>query len=247
LTLTALPPVIDRQTAMQLTLGWQLDTATASQSTLSCEREHPDLIWFEAEGFNDRHGWIVDRKYVIGWSGDGYLADTPNSAYAGVTLDIQQPGTYQLWVRSYRRQADDFFATIEIGDQSYSFADIQPPILNTWRWEWLGTLTLDTGPLLMRISRPFDLSSRFRYIALFVDTVLFSADPAFDPSHVDRWNAALQIDEADMVDQKQGRFDFAREPGRYRCAITVSDGDRLVDASGAIGIRSDPIEFEVRP
>jgi hypothetical protein len=247
LILSAAPPVVDRAEATQLSITWELDSATASQSTLICERERPGLIWIEAEAFNERRGWIVDQKFVTGWSGDGYLADTPNSDHAAAILDIPQAGTYQLWIRTYRRQADDFFATLEIGNQRYAFADLQPAILNTWRWQWLGTLTLDAAPLSMRITRPFDLSSGVRYIALFVDAIVLASDPAYDPNQSARWVDALRVERPNEADQMRGRFDVDLEPGRYRCMITVADGDRLVDASGAIGIRSEPILFEVQP
>jgi hypothetical protein len=47
--------------------------------------------------------------------------------------------------------------------------------------------------------------------------------------------------------QAQAAFEVRFEPGRYHCQVSVSDGEKLVGATGATSITSEPIDFEVKP
>ncbi|HLF26085.1 MAG TPA: glycosyltransferase family 39 protein [Anaerolineae bacterium] len=240
------PPlaVIEGGAATPIAIGWSLNPTPASRSTLECWRARDDVLWIEGESFEDRAGWIADNQFVTGFSGSGYLADDPGNQYAATTIDIPRPGAYRLWVRAYRRQNDPFPGIIEIAGQAFAFAEAQPGTLNAWQWQALGELTLDAGPAPIRALRPFDLSRIRLYIALFVDTFVLSADPDFDPARDDRWQPALRQSGSEGR-QTQGRFEIRLAPGQYRCEIVVSDGARLVDETGGVGIRSDPVYFRV--
>ena len=48
-------------------------------------------------------------------------------------------------------------------------------------------------------------------------------------------------------EQTHGPFEIHLEPGHYRCEVIVSDGEKLVDETGAVGITSDPIYITVTP
>jgi hypothetical protein len=240
------PGAIEGGAAARIAIGWSLDSASASQSELTCRRDRPDVVWIEAESFVTLSAWITDTRFVTGWSGQGYLADDWRSEYAATGADVPKPGTYRLWVRTYRRQADDFPAFMEINGQTLTFAEPDPAALNVWRWQSLADLRLNAGPLLIRLTRPFD-QARAPFIALFVDTIVLSADPKFDPNHDERRLPALHTRGADAGQQRQGSFTIQLASGRYQCVVTVSDGDRLVDSSGATGITSDPVYFEVKP
>jgi hypothetical protein len=231
--------------AAPFTFSWSLDTAPATRSELTCARSRSALIWIEPETFGELVGWISDVRFVTEFSGSGYLADDPGSEYAAHTSDVPSPGVYQVWIRSLRRQPDIFPASIEIGGQSFVFADAGRDALGEWQWKWLGDLTLDAGPLPIRLTRPFDADSE-RFMALFVDAIVLAADPTFDPTRDDRWEPVLQLPGPDAA-ARGGAFEVRIGPGQYRCQITVGDGERLIDETGHAGLVSDPMYFEVQP
>jgi 4-amino-4-deoxy-L-arabinose transferase-like glycosyltransferase len=269
LSLAPLAGVIEGGAAIPIRIEWSLAPVAATRSELTCWRERDGLIWIEGESFGERVGWITDVQHVVGFSGEGYLADNPKSQYAATTVDVSQPGTYRLWVRSYRRQADAFSAFVEIGRappafvgplrdvwralaqaldfkrRIFVFGQPLPEALNVWQWQSLADLSLEPGTRSIRLSRPFDLSTG-PFIALFVDAIVLSSDLDFDPRRDDRRLPVLQLRGSDGI-HSQGAFEVHFEPGRYRCQVGVSDGEKLVDETGAIGITSDPIDFEVKP
>ncbi|HJW84337.1 MAG TPA: glycosyltransferase family 39 protein, partial [Anaerolineae bacterium] len=123
LTITPPPPVIEGGAGTTISVAWSLDSFSAAQSRLSCWRSRPDVTWIEVETFGDRAGWIADTQFASGWSGLGYLADNPDSAYAATTIEAPGHGMYRVWVRSLRRQDDAFPAFMEIGDQTLVFGE----------------------------------------------------------------------------------------------------------------------------
>jgi hypothetical protein len=252
--LSITPPqrIINGGMATRIDIGWSLESASAlqaasaSQSMLVCSRSRNGIVWVEAESMGELRGWIADTQFVTGWSGTGYLADDPGSEFAATTIDVPQPGVYQVWVRSFRRQEDGFPAFIEIGGKTLVYGEPDPGILNTWRWQALDDVVSEAGQIAIRLTRPFD-NSRTVFIALFTDAIVLSPDPNFDPGRDERWQPVLELRGPDQTSQASGVFETRFEPGSYRCEITVADGDRLIDESGAVGITSDPIYFEVKP
>lgn len=223
---------------------WSIEPASPVTSTLQCWRERDTILWLEAESLGQREGWIADARFVTGWSGTGYLADNMGSQFAGATISIPQPGVYRVWVRTLRRQADDFPAFIRLGrEPPMPFGETGLGELNAWRWQAVADLPLEAGRLPIQLTRPFQ-GSILQFIALFVDTVVLSPDLSFDPARDERWQFAFTQETPALA--ASGRFEAPFEPGRYRCEITVSDGGRLVDGTGHPGITSDPMEFEVR-
>ena len=262
--LRATPPAQPLSSATPVIIRWSLDPTPASQADLECWRDQPDILWIEGESFDSRVGWSADVRFVTGWSGDGYLADDRGSQYAAATIDVPRAGVYRVWIRAYRRQADDFPAFMAIDRQLFAvgadrfplgigatrqrfpFGEADDGALNAWRWQPVADLSLETGPLTIGLTRPFD-ESRNRFIALFVDAIALSADPDFDPRRDERWQPALQLRGPGGGEQTGGAFEAQLDPGSYRCQVTVRDGEKLVDETGVVGIASDPVYFEVTP
>ncbi len=239
------PATVEGGPATPIAIAWSLDTASATQSELACWQSRSDTVWVEAESFDERVGWIDDVRFVTGFSGNGYLADDPGSEYAATTITIPRAATYRLWIRSYRRQLDNFPAYIEMSDQVLPFGETRPGVFLGWQWQSLAELSLQAGPLPIRLTRPFDLNEE-PFIALFVDTLVLSPDPGFDPGRDPRWQPVLQLPGPDG-EHSGGTFELHLQPGQYRCEVTAIDGDRLIDDSGAVGITSSPVIFEVTP
>ncbi|HEY4688352.1 MAG TPA: glycosyltransferase family 39 protein [Anaerolineae bacterium] len=246
LSVTSPPSIVEGGSAMPIQIGWSIDAAPATQAELTCGRDRDGIVWIEAETFTEREGWIGDVRFVTTFSGTGYLADEPDSTSASTMIEIPQSGTYRVWVRSYRRQDDPFAAFVEIAGRTLVFAEPETGVPEYWRWQRPGDVDLNAGPLSIRLTRPFDTTHE-PFIALFVDAIVLSRDPNFDPQRDDRWQPVLQLREQDDKPTTSGTFQAHLEPGSYYCKMTVSDGERLLDKTGTVGLTSDPIYFQVMP
>jgi hypothetical protein len=83
------------------------------------------------------------------------------------------------------------------------------------------------------------------FMALFFDEFLLTMNPDFDP------DGSTPVD--DMRETRlrippgltEGSIDPDLAPGNYTCWITVSNGSRVVDPFGRIGVESDTVELIV--
>ena len=230
-----------------VTLNWSLDSIPASTAELSCWRNRPDVIWFEAEKMTELNGWKADNTLRLSspWSGDGYLIDD----YAGyveahAAIRLTTGGRYHVWVRTYRRRVDNFPAYLDIQGKAYTIADSNLG-LDEWKWQLLDTVDLVTGILPITLSRSFD-RTQAEYFSLLIDSIVLTTDPAFDPAQTDRWQSVLQRTDSFPNKAMHGGFDVTVEPGQYRCQITTRDADRLVDVTGQLGL-TGILEFEANP
>jgi hypothetical protein len=154
------PEKVQPQSDAPTGFDWSIDPASPVASTLQCWRERDRLLWIEAESFGMLDGWITDTHFVTGWSGTGYLADSPDSRFARTTIDIPQPGDYRVWVRSLRRKADDFPAFLSIArEPSLPFGESDLGELNVWRWQQVADLRLEAGSMPIQLTRPFKARS----------------------------------------------------------------------------------------
>jgi hypothetical protein len=218
-----------------LTIDWSLDSIPASEAAVTCWRNRSDLIWYEAETMPQLTGWKPDVAFVTDWSGTGYLADDfPGHVEAGGTISVPTTGTYSLWIRSYRRRVDDFPLHLEVNGRTYTFAD-SSLALDTWVWQKLDTINLNAGDLPVKLTRDFD-RSHAEYFALFVDAIVLASDPNYDPNQSDRWQLAFEKNESFADKSTHGTFSISFDPGQYRCQLTARDADRLIDATGAVGV-----------
>jgi hypothetical protein len=240
----ALDPLPAEISSQPITISWALDPAPAATIDLRCLSAKPDTVWIEAESFAKPNGWQADNHFVVDWSGSGYLADQIGSQIAQTTFEAPGDGTYRLWVRSYRRQADNFPGVLQLDDQSFEFARLEAG-QNIWSWQALGNVTLSAGQHTLSLSRPFN-QSQATYIALFVDTIALSTNPDYDPSRDDRWDEVLQQTRSLPDLARRGAFPITLDPGTYRCDVTASDGDRLISPDGSIGIMAT-VTFKVMP
>jgi hypothetical protein len=110
----------------------------------------------------------------------------------------------------------------------------------------MGALSLGAGVHTLRMSRPIHESAQDT-LALFVDTVILSSDPAFDPAETSEWLPLMEMRAEVPAHVSSGAFrrHDAGLPGAYRCWVTVSDEERLVDWDGEAGARSNEVEFVV--
>jgi hypothetical protein len=191
------------------------------------------------EAFRGGNGWGGEARYAAGYTGDGYFFDDVIATTIAVEADVPASGSYDLWLRTYRRAADDTrrFLTIEGEDE----AEVSPPSaapLNEWVWERFGPYQVEGDKLR------FALRREGRGPALFIDSMYLSRSGAFDPLRESAWLTAIEETLAPGAGN-QHVFDLKGKlgPGVYRWRVTAL-GEGVVDGLGG-RLVSDTREFTV--
>jgi len=223
-----------------MTFEWRLNPPPQAFQ-LVVERRNPKLIWLEAESlFSQDQGWFREARYAADFSGSAYLADNWRAGAAVAQVNITQPAKYRLWVRTYRRAIDDQQTFIAMDAAApIEIATAQTP-LNAWVWQPVDDYELDVGRHTVTLSRTYGTSP---HRSIFIDAVVLSADPTFDPGSHTPWILALDTGQQPFA--TSFTLSGGLPPGRYRWRVQVYDGDRLVNSLGQRGIGTDPQEFNV--
>jgi hypothetical protein len=229
-------------TGQPASFEWRID-ASPQTVRLLIERRNPRLIWLEAENsFGQNQGWFGEAKFAADYSGTGYLADNWQAGAAVAQINVAQAGQYRLWVRTYRRAIDDQHTFVTMNDEPPVEIATAQQTLNTWVWQIAGDYTLDAGQHKVILSRTYGVDPHH---SIFVDAVVLSADPAFDPKVHTAWMVAL--DTGQQPRATSFNLEPGLPPGQYRWRVEIYDGDRLVNGLGQQGISSPTTEFYVAP
>lgn len=225
-------------------ITWALSSARVSSLQVVCEQERGDVLWVEAENFEHGPGWGSDVAFVSDWAGSGYLVDSYGSQTAAYHTALESDQTAYIWVRYYKRAADASPAFMVLGDVALPFADTTADQINQWVWERIGPFTLTAEEQIWRISRPY-AEPPATFMALFIDSVVFTSDPDFSPLE--------DIARAPAYDQghplpspaQSGLVHIGLLTGRYFCKLGIISEFTLVDAYGSPEIWSDSVEIQV--
>ena len=226
------------------TVTWSLSNGTASSVSLLCDRGRDDVFRVEAEDLTKGAGWKENIAFVEGWTGRGYLADNFGSQDTSYSFDLFASQQVYGWVRYYKRQEDNFPAYMNLSEQSFPFADVPPERLNSWIWERVGPFDLDEWDHRWTISRPYDGQPE-KFMALFIDSVIFTTDPSFSPEHDSAWHPTIDSEYNLSKNYDQGAIVLELPPGQYRCRISVESDLPLVDSHGNSPVQSDAIEIVI--
>ncbi|KAF0107188.1 MAG: hypothetical protein FD146_2029 [Anaerolineaceae bacterium] len=223
-------------------IAWSLSRGAATEIRLECHRRLDSLVWVEAEQFAQANGWRSETAYVTGWSGSSFLMDTYGSQ--SVTYTASLPGGAQgyVWVRYFKRAADNSPAALALGSQSFIFASSSPAWLNAWVWERIGPYRL-SGPGQWTMTRPYAEDPR-KFMALFVDALVFTTDPLYDPLSSASYEP-LPEQSFSMTGLTHGVISIPLPPGHYQCRALAVSSQPLVDALGNSPVSSQPVEFDV--
>ncbi len=224
-------------------LKWSLSEDVSARVTVACDRGRPDTFWVEAEQYSLSDGWKVETAFAPGWSGAGFLMDLPGSRDTVYLSPLSTSRPVYVWVRSFRRTPENSMGGLSAGGQSFPFAQNSP--LSSWEWERLGPVTLPAGAQEWHLTRPYS-GPESEFMALFVDSLVFTADPAFDP-RTDRVYEPLPGTIVDASSRASGQELAELEPGRYQCQAFASSGQSLVDPYGDEQVSSAPVYFEIAP
>lgn len=222
-------------------LGWQLSAGTARQIHLECRRRYDDLVWVEAEHFSQAVGWYPETAFVIDWSADGFIMDTYGSQSAIYTMTIPREGSWYVWIRYYKRSPDNSYAFLSLDTQSFPFAG-NTAELNTWVWEKLGPYQASaTSHWLLNRLYTEDPKT---FMALFVDSLVFTHDPAYDPRTSPSFES-LPDQVFTVSGQSGGDLSLSFPPGHYQCQALATSSQPIVDALGNSPVASQLVEFNI--
>ena len=228
----------------QRELNWTLNGGLASSLRVACEQEKEGLLWVEAETFEWGPGWKDDVAFVSGWQGDGYLVDSYGSQVAALQTYFSDLSPTYVWIRYYKRVVDEAPAYLELDDVVYPFSDVDDDTLHSWRWERVGPFELPGEAQTWRLTRPYDGEPE-RFMALFVDSVIFTTDVEFSPlQEIQRDVVYDQVHQLSNPGQR-GVVRIDLPPGRYFCRLSVESDLPLVDAYGQPEVWSDGVEIEI--
>jgi hypothetical protein len=227
-------------------LSWRLEDATGpAEAVLACRRLREGVVGLEAEDMASDVAWYEDRRFAPGFHGRSYLADrmTVGDAHADVTL--LESGEYTLWARVYWSSPDDYPLYLSVDGRTEELVYAGGGSLGRWTWRQAGHFDLGAGIHTVRMARPIQYPVPGTR-SLFVDRLVLSADPAFDPTVDDEWVFSFEACDDVPAYVSSGAFqldDLSR--GGYRCWAEFSDGSRLVDWNGQAGVRSNELDFTV--
>jgi 4-amino-4-deoxy-L-arabinose transferase-like glycosyltransferase len=224
---------------------WSEDTAGQGEARLACEKLRPDTVAVEAEDMEHDDGWHEDQRFVSGFRGQGYLADRTTLGNAHVTVTLPSPGTYTLWARVYRRSSDPHPFILSVSDQSRTFTWTSGHPPSRWIWLEMPNIELGRGVHTVHMARPIQEPAPGT-LALFVDTIILSADRTFDPREDSEWLPFIDLQKDIAPNTSSGTFEHSGFPaGTYRCWVTLLDDGRLLDQSAHAGATSDRLAFDV--
>ena len=223
-------------------LTWTLSRGAATQIRLECHRRLDSIVWVEAEQFSQAIGWMPETAFVTDWLGSGFLMDSYGSQSIAYTAAFPEGAEVYAWLRYYKRAVDNSVAALSFHSQSYTFASTPPAYLNTWVWERLGPYDL-SGSGLWIMARSYAEDPQ-KFMALFVDALVFTSDPLYDPQASPSYEP-LPERFFPMSGQTRGTISMPLTPGHYRCQAQAVSSQPLVDALGNSPVASQPVEFDV--
>jgi hypothetical protein len=238
---TALSLLADSNTQ----LSWSLSQGTATGVSLSCETQTASQNRIEAESLPIAPGWQPETAFAAHWNGSGFLMDNYGSQPLLYEFDSDQEGFVYLWMRSYKRAADDTAVQLTLNNQTQSLAASPQIPLNQWTWERVGPYPVHVGTNDLMIGRPYP-GDPMSFMAIFLDTLIITTDEAYRPE--ENYFTALPIQHFALPSpQTGGRLTLRLAPGDYRCTIQVDSEQNLVDAFGNSPVVSNPVEIIVAP
>lgn len=244
--LTPAPPATSYTIDDPPRLYWSVSTGSPLETALHCQRQSDRIYYIEAEDFTDMQNYMFRADAVSGASGRGVISDEPGDTFplASNTVELDEPGRYEIWARTYRLREDDHPLYLLVGDQAEALPFSENGPINTWHWERVAVLDLPTGETYLAVTRPYEGEKPW---AVYFDAIVLSNDTDYSPDLIDgRWETFLPDEPVELPAPglRRGVFPAVTwQPGVYRCRAGVWDGERLVDNQGTPGMWSDWVEL----
>ena len=224
-----------------VTFTWDSNGVKTSSFALTLERKLDDIFWIEAEDFQGP-GWHSESGFVNDFSGSGFLLDDEYAGQADYNLNVPSPGHYKLWVRFFKRRANDQHNFIDIAGQKLEFADNNSE-LNQWVWQDMGSFDLNTGQVPLALTRTYGTDEQY---SVFIDSIVLTSELNYQPDGENgEWQLIKSTGELNST-LSQYQLDVNLLPGEYRWKVRVFDGDKIVDSSGERGVEGNVTNFVIR-
>ncbi len=227
------------------TIHWQLEQGTANELILKCEDHQNIHQLIQVETLPFAPGWKIETAVAPGWAGAGFLMDNFGSDPVFLEFNLQEENPVYLWVRYFKRVADNSPAQITINNQTAVFGAIADEKLNQWNWERIGPFHLPTGIQVISLERPYKDNPQ-EFMAIFLDEIIITTDEAYLPSNnLDQY----LITETTRYPQGQTQGELTPQfvSGSYTCYVEAYSQQILVDAFGHSPLKSNSVNFVVNP
>jgi len=207
---------------------------------VTVERRDPGVIVMEMEDFPSSNGWGSEARYAADYSGRGYFFDDVNATSVSLSVSTP-PGSYTLWLRTYRRVADETHRYLTVGNEGP--VEIAPPTitaLNEWVWESFGPYKVDGSDLSLLLRR------EGKGPALFIDVLYLASRADFDPRANPVWLTVLEeTSGSNPAGEQSFPLPLSLPPGDYRWHVTAL-GPGIVDGLGN-KLSSELSSFKIQP
>ncbi|MBT3390931.1 MAG: hypothetical protein HN413_11040 [Chloroflexi bacterium] len=237
---------IEAEDADPSALPWNLSNGSVDSLRVVCEQEPQNLLWVEGEDMTLGPGWARDVAFVEGWQGSGYLVDNYGSQAATYHTEFAAGEAVYVWVRSYKRVADNAPAQMSLDSQQLIFADSAQTALNKWVWERLGPYETSSEMQDWRIERPYDAPPP-EFIALFIDNVVFTSDSNFSPLGESGRSVVHDAIYEFETAASEGYLQINLPAGRYFCRVGLDGGAQFTNAYGNPEVWSNSVELNLEP
>lgn len=237
------PVNVSLQLAVKSSLTWTVSAGRASSVTLLCDQQQMNYIWLEAEDLPVGPGWQTQINFAPGWFGSGFLMDNYGSDF--LAYDFVSPFQAQdvyVWARTFKRVTDYSPAYLNIGDKTLPFGNSAENSLNRWVWERVGPFP-NNEFIHITIARPYNENPQY-FMALFLDTFVFTDDPNFSPET----NLTEPMPPQNFPVKPNASSGTIRPDlptGQYTCRVQINSAENLVDAFGRIPVTSNDVEMSI--
>lgn len=224
----------------KITFNWEGSNENNNHE-INIQARNEEIVRLEAETMKT-DGWYPENKFVLDFSGTGYLTDNFNAGLAETSFDIKKAGNYTVWVRTYRRRINDQVNYLAIdSNPAVPIAQTPEESLNTWVWENVGSYPLEEGSHKIIASRTYGKDEQY---SVFIDAFIISAIADYHPEKNDEWTTIFS---SAIPGQRKNSYLYSEnlKPGQYRWWVSYTKTPGLVNWLGTSEISAEPIEFTV--
>jgi 4-amino-4-deoxy-L-arabinose transferase-like glycosyltransferase len=237
----AVSPTAEAPAGQPITFRWQTENIPTTSFSFTLERQRDDVFWVEAEQAFQGSGWHPEGSFVDDFNGEGFLIDDWHAGETAYDFVAAQPGPYKVWIRYMKRRVNDQHNFINLAGKTIEFADnSEAAALEQWVWKEVGVFDFAAGVNPITLTRTYGVNEQY---SVFIDSVVFTTDPAFQPGDSDSFWQNVQVSGVVNSNASEYAIPETLPPGIYRWSVRIFDGNRIVDAIGKRGVESLPAVF----